>query len=119
MPKFIIRIKVVNNGSESIRTHVGASLVGVTNHIEYYNTADDIDWTFSKGENIIERYLNSDLGAYQKYDLYVALWELAKPIGQGVKYASAIAPNAVEKKKKVIIGLSMAVVDNYPKVFFA
>ena len=119
MPKFIIKIKVVNNGDQPIRTHVGASLVSSVNHIEYFNNADDIDWTFQRGENIIQRYLTSDLGPYGRYDLYVALWELEKPIGQGTKYASAVASNAVEKKKKIIISLSMAVLDNYPKVFFA
>ena len=117
MPKFIIKFKVVNNGSEAIRTHVGASLVGVVDHAEYYNTADDIDWTFSPGTNIVQRYLNTELGSYQKYDLYVALWELAKPVGQGTKYASAEVPYAVEKKKKIIANLSVAILDYTPRSF--
>ena len=111
-------MKVINNGNASIRTHVGASLIGVTNHIEYYNASDDIDWTFHTGENTIERNLTSDLGALQKYDLYVALWELAQPIGHGTRYAITKVPNAVEKKKKeVAVNLSVAVVDYFPRSF--
>ena len=117
MPRFIIKFKVVNGRDEAIRTHVGASLVGAVDHVEYFNKADDIDWTFSPGTNIVQRYLTTELGAYQKYDLYVVLWELAKPIGQGTKYASAEVPYAVEKKKKIIANLSVAILDYTPRSF--
>jgi len=118
MPRFIIRIKVTNNGTEPIRTHVGASLVGVTNHIEYYNESEDIDWTFHPGENIFQRYLTPDLGPIQNYDLFVALWKLARPIGKGSRYAITRVPNAVEKKKKeAVVNLAVAVMDYFPRSF--
>ena len=67
MPKFTITVIVTNNGTTSVTAHVGASLVGATNHIEYYNTSEDIKYTFPVGDTTITRYLTSDLGAYQKY----------------------------------------------------
>ena len=118
MPKFILKLKVINNKDTPIRTYIGASLVGVSNQIEYYNEADDIQWTFQPGENIVQRYLTTDLGQNQKYNLYVALWDIAKPIGQGTKYAAAMVPNAVEKKKKVVLNMKVSVLDYYPRVFF-
>jgi len=59
MPKFTITVTVTNNGDASVEAHVGASLVGATDHIEYYNTSDDIKYTFPAGQTIITRYLNS------------------------------------------------------------
>ena len=100
MPKFTIDVSVSNNGSSSVVAHVGASLVGASDHIEYYNTSEDITETFSVGTTSITRYLTSDLGKNQKYYLYVTIWEGEKIIGQGLKYATAVLPNAVEKKKK-------------------
>jgi len=99
MPKFTIKVVVTNNGNASVSAHVGASLVGASDHVEYFNTSEDIKQTFSIGDTSITRYLTTDLGAYQKYYLYVALWEGEKLIGTGKKYASAVVPNAVEKKK--------------------
>jgi len=118
MPKFTITVTVTNNGDASVEAHVGASLVGATDHIEYYNTSDDIKYTFPAGQTIITRYLNTDLGAYQKYYLYVALWEAAKPIGTGIKYATAVVKNAVEKKKKKIVKMAISVSDYSPTAFF-
>ena len=118
MPKFTITVVVTNNGSASVEAHVGASLVGVLDHIEYFNTSDDIKYTFPAGETTITRYLNTDLGAYQKYYLYVALWEATKPIGTGQRYATAVVKNAVEKKKKILTKLTISVSDYYPASFF-
>jgi len=117
MPKFTISLIVINSGSASVTAHVGASLVGASDHVEYFNTSEDYKHTFPVGRSTITRYLTTDLGAYQKYYLYVALWEAEKPIGRGKKYAMATVPNAVEKKKKKVIKLSMSVSDYSPKSF--
>ena len=118
MPKFTIKILVTNTGYESVTAHVGASLVGASDHIEYYNTSEDYKHTFGVGESTITRYLTSDLGAYQKYYLYVALWEAEKPIGTGKKYAMATVPNVVEKKRKINpVKLKISVSDYYPTSF--
>ena len=102
MPKFLIKIFVSNNGTAPVTAHVGASLVGVSDKIEYFNTSEDYKHTFHVGSEIIYRNLTTNLGAYQKYDLYVALWEGEKAIGRGIKYAFAKKANAVEKKKKIV-----------------
>ena len=117
MPKFILKLKVTNNSSVSVSAHVGASLVGTQNQIEYYNKSDDIKKIFPTGETIVQRYLTSDLGPNQKYDLVVALWEGEKPIGHGIKYAVFTVKNAVEKKKKITIKMAIAVADYYPRSF--
>jgi len=109
MPKFTIKVVVTNNGNASVSAHVGASLVGASDHVEYFNTSEDIKQTFSIGDTSITRYLTTDLGAYQKYYLYVALWEGEKLIGTGKKYASAVVPNAVEKKKKLLVKMTLGV----------
>ena len=47
MPKFILKLKVTNNSGVSVSAHVGASLVGVDNQIEYYNrlmTSKNCSW---------------------------------------------------------------------------
>ena len=119
MPKFTITVTVTNNGTTSVSAHLGASLVGATDHIEFYNTSDDIKYTFPVGETIITRYLSTDLGAYQKYYLYVALWEGEKLIGTGKKYATAVLPNAVEKKKKKVVDMTLAVPSISPTAFSA
>ena len=119
MPKFTIKVIVTNNGNASVTAHVGASLVGASDHIEYYNTSEDIKHTFPIGETSITRYLTTDLGAYQKYYLYVALWEATKPIGTGKRYAIASLPNAVEKKKKIVVDMTLAVPSISPTSFSA
>jgi len=118
MPKFTIKVIVTNNGNASVTAHVGASLVGASDHIEYYNTSEDIIYTFPIGVTTITRYLTSDLGAYQKYYLYVALWEAEKPIGHRKKYAVGSVPNAVEKKKKIIVNMTLGVHSVSPTSFF-
>ena len=117
MPKFTITVIVTNSGSASVTAHVGASLVGASDHIEYYNTSEDYKHTFPVGTSTITRYLTTDLGAYQKYYLYVALWEAAKPIGTGIKYATAVVPNAVEKKKKIVVKMTLGVPSVSPTSF--
>jgi len=118
MPKFTIKAIVTNSGSASVTAHVGASLVGASDHIEYYNTSEDYKYTFPVGESTITRYLTTDLGAYQKYYLYIALWEAEKSIGTGKKYAVAVVPNAVEKKKKLVAAnLKISVSDYSPTSF--
>jgi len=117
MPKFILKLKVTNNSGVSVSAHVGASLLGTQNHIEYYNTSEDIKKLFPTGETIVQRYLTTDLGPIQKYTLIVALWEGEKPIGTGTKYADFTVHNAVEKKKKIIVKMAIAVLDHYPKSF--
>ena len=67
MPKFTIKVIVTNNGSASVSAHVGASLVGASDHVEYVNTSGDYKHTFPVGTSTIVRYLTANLGAYQKY----------------------------------------------------
>ena len=100
MPKFTIRMLVDNKSGEPVKAYVGASLVGERDAVEYYNTADDIKHLFPVGKDIITRYLNTELGKPQKYDLYVVLWSVDKSIGQGTRYVSVKVTEAVEKKKK-------------------
>jgi len=118
MPKFTIHVSVTNAGNTSVSAHVGASLVGAVDHIEYYNTSEDITQTFNIGVTSVTRYLTSDLGKNQKYYLYVTLWEAEKTIGHGKKYATAVLPNAVEKKKKIILDMTLAVPSISPTSFF-
>ena len=118
MPKFTIYVTVTNSGNTSVSAHVGASLVGATDHIEYYNTSEDITQTFTVGVTSVTRYLTTDLGLYQKYYLYVALWEAGKTIGHGTKYAQAVLANAVEKKKKIVMNMTLAVPSISPTSFF-
>jgi len=70
MPKSTIKVIVTNNGNASVSAHVGASLVGASDHIEYFNTSEDVKRTFTVGETSITRYLTTYLGAYQKCYLY-------------------------------------------------
>jgi len=100
MPKFTMRIRVTNKSGAPVSAHVGASLVGQTNSVEYYNASEDVKKTFNAGITDVVRYLTTDLGDFQKYDLVVALWEGEKTIGHGIRYASFTMKGAVEKKKK-------------------
>jgi len=119
MPKFTIRISVTNLGNVPVTAHVGASLVGATDHTEYYNTSEDVTHEFQSGVSTFERYLTTDLGKNQKYYLYVTLWEAEKTIGFGKKYATAVLPNAVEKKKKIVaVNLKTSVSSISPTSFF-
>jgi len=93
-------MQVNNKSGVPVKAYVGASLIGEQNAIEYYNTADDIKHIFPVGKSIISRYLNTELGQPQKYDLYVVLWSADKPIGQGTRYVSVKVTEEVEKKKK-------------------
>ena len=70
MPKSTIKATVTNKGTASVSAHVGASLVGASDHGEYFNTSEDFKHTFTIRETPIIRYLTADLGAYQKYYLY-------------------------------------------------
>ena len=117
MPKFTIRMRVNNKCGVPVTAHVGASLIGVTNTIEYYNEADDITKVFPTGKTEFVRYLNTDLGQVQKYDLYVALWDASKTIGTGTPYVIVKVPNAVEKKKKLKVSLDVSVLSYYPTSF--
>ena len=119
MPKFMIRIAVTNLGSGPVTAHVGASLVGVNDYREYVNTSEDYKHTFNQGISTVVRYLTTNLGAIQKYNLHVALWEAEKPIGRGIKYASAVKTYAVEKKKRKVIKLSMAISSYSPSSFLS
>jgi len=103
---------VINTGTTTVSAHVGASLVGVSDGIEYYNAADDIKMNFPVGKTWVKRDLNSDLGKTQKYDFYFALWEGEKPIGKGIKYTFARISGAVEKKKKKTV-VKLEIVDNF------
>ena len=116
MPKFTIRLRVTNNTGVSIKAHVGASLVG-KDWTEFYNTADDVTRVFNPGKNEFIRYINTDLGKHQKYDLVLVLWEGEKPIGTGIKYASLKLVNAVEKKKKIVVDMTLKVLSFSPDSF--
>ena len=100
MPKFTMRVRVVNTSGVPVSAYVGASLVGQTNSVEYYNTSEDVKRTFSPGATDVIRYLTTDLGIAQKYDLVVALWEGGKPIGHGIRYADITVKMRSKKKKK-------------------
>ena len=63
MPKFTIHISVTNNGNTSVVAHVGASLVGATDHMEYYNTSEDITQTFSVAYFVLGLCFAQDLFA--------------------------------------------------------
>ena len=117
MPTFTIKVVVTNKGTASVSAHVGASLVGASDHVEYFNTSEDVKYTFAVGDTSVTRYLSTDLGAYQKYYLYVVLWEGEKPIGKGIKYASATIKDAVEKKKKIVVNMTTEVLKFYPASF--
>ena len=69
MPKFTIKGIVTNNGSASVSAHVGASLVGASDHVEHFNTSEDYKHTFPVGRSTIIRYLTANLCAYQKFYL--------------------------------------------------
>ena len=116
MPKFTIKLRVTNYSGVPIKAHVGASLVG-KDWTEYYNKSDDVTKIFNQGKNEFTRYLNTDLGKYQKYDLVIVLWEGEKPIGTGIKYASLKLVNAVEKKKKIVVNMKLAVLNFSPNSF--
>jgi len=118
MPKFTIRLRVTNTTGGPVKAHVGASLVG-KDWSEYYNTADDVTLIFYNGKNEFIRYLNTDLGGYQKYDLVIAVWEGEKPIGHGVKYANVTLKDAVEKKKKKVVNMTTEVLNFSPTSFTA
>ena len=117
MPKFTIRIRATNKGSASVNVHIGASLVGQKDAVEYFNVSDDITKVLNLGKNEYTRYLNTDLGQVQKYDLYVVLWEGEKPIGQGKRYEQVIITGAVEKKKKPVVKLDLEVLAFSPSSF--
>jgi len=117
MPNFKISVLVTNNSDFAVTAHVGASLVGMNDWVEYNNTSDDVKKVFSPGKTTVVRYLSSALGAYQKYRLVVALWEGEKDIGKGIKYASATKLNAVEKKKKKQVDMTISVTNLQPTEF--
>ena len=73
MPKFTTKVIATNKGDASVSVHVGASLVGASNQVEHFNTSDDVKDTFPIGKITITRYLNTNLGAYQKDYLYAIL----------------------------------------------
>jgi len=117
MPQFTIRVRATNNSGFAVKVHIGASLIGQRETTEYYNTSDDITKVLNPGRNEFVRYLNTNLGQAQKYDLYVVLWEGEKPIGQGKRYAQVMVSNAVEKKKKLEVNLDLKVLAFYPSSF--
>jgi len=116
MPNFTIHLRVTNNSGVPIKAHVGASLVG-KDWMEYYNKSEDVTRVFNPGKNEFVRYLTTDLGKYQKYDLVLVLWEGEKPIGKGTRYASLKVVNAVEKKKKIVVDMTLAVLSFSPNSF--
>ena len=118
MPKFTIKLWIINNSGVPIKAHVGASLVGVTDYMEFYNTAEDITQVFPIGRTVLGRYLTSDLGKNQKYNLVVAVWEGEKPIGHGLKYATLTMKNAVEKKKKIVANFNLSIREFTPNIFY-
>ena len=117
MPRFTIKLRVTNNSGFLVKVHIGASLVGQKDSVEYYNASDDITRVLGMGRNEYTRYINTDLGLVQKYDLYLVLWEGEKPIGQGKRYAQVKVTGAVEKKKKLEVNLNLQVLSYSPSSF--
>jgi len=117
MPNFMIRLRATNNSGFPVKVHIGASLIGQKDSIEYYNTSDDITRVLNMGKNEYIRYLRTDLGLAQKYDFYLVLWEGEKPIGRGKRYAQVMVPGAVEKKKKKVVSLDLKVLAFSPSSF--
>ena len=117
MPLFTIKLRVTNNSGFSVKVHIGASLIGQKDSLEYYNTSDDITKVLGMGKNEYTRYLNTELGPSEKYDLYVVLWEGEKTIGVGKRYAQVVITGAVEKKKKKEVSLDLKVLSYSPSSF--
>ena len=117
MPKFTIRIRATNNSGFPVKVHIGASLIGQKDATEYYNTSDDITRILFTGKNEFTRYINTNLGQIQKYNLIIVLWEGEKPIGRGKRYAQVMVSNAVEKKKKKEVKLNLKVLAFSPSSF--
>ena len=117
MPRFTIRLRATNNSGFPVKVHIGASLVGQKDSVEYYNTSDDITKVLGMGKNEYTRYLNTDLGLVQKYNLYLVLWEGEKPIGEGKRYAQVMVSGAVEKKKKIEVKLDLKLLAFSPSSF--
>jgi len=117
MPKFTIRLRVTNTTGVPITAYVGASLVGTTDDMEYYNTSNDVKRVFNLGKNEFTRYLDTDLGKNQRYNLVIALWEGEKPIGHGKKKATITVKNGVEKKKKIVVNMKLEAISIYPTSF--
>ena len=117
MPKFTIRLRATNNSGFAVKVHIGASLIGQKDAVEYYNTSDDITKVLGAGKNEYTRYLNTDLGRAQKYDLVIVLWEGEKTIGTGKRYATVTVTDAVEKKKKKVVSLDLKVLSFSPSSF--
>ena len=116
MPRFTLRIRVTNNTGVPVKAHVGASLVG-KDWAEYYNKSEDVTRVFNPGKNEFVRFITTDLGKFQKYDLVLVLWEGEKPIGKGKKYVTLTVANAVEKKKKIAVDMTLGVLHFYPNSF--
>jgi len=108
---------ISNQSGAPVKVHIGASLIGQRETTEYNNTSDDITVVLHTGKYDYTRYLNTELGQAQKYDLYVVLWEGEKPIGQGKRYAQVKVSNAVEKKKKIVVNLDLKVISFSPSSF--
>ena len=119
MPRFTLRIRVTNNSGVPVKAHVGASLVGKKDWAEFYNKSEDVTRVFNTGKSEFIRYITTDLGKYQKYNLILTLWEGEKPIGTGTKYATLKVVDAVEKKKKIVVKMTLAALNLYPKSFVA
>ena len=117
MPQFTIRLRATNNSGFPVKVHIGASLVGQKDAVEYYNTSDDITRILLQGKNEFLRYINTDLGRAQKYDLIVVLWEGEKTIGLGKRYAQVKITGAVEKKKKIEVNLDLKLLAFSPPSF--
>jgi len=117
MPRFTIKIRVTNNSGFDVKVHIGASLVGQKDSLEFYNTSDDITRVLGMGKNEYTRYLNTDLGRAQKYNLIIVLWEGEKTIGTGKRYATVTVTDAVEKKKKKVVSLDLKVLAFSPSSF--
>jgi len=117
MPRFTIKVRATNNSGFLVKVHIGASLVGQKDSVEYFNTSDDITKVLNLGKNEYTRYLNTDLGLVQKYNLYLVLWEGEKPIGKGKRYVQVVITDAVEKKKKPVVNLDLQVLSYSPSSF--
>ena len=82
MPQFTIRVRATNNSGFPVKVHIGASLVGQKDTVEYYNTSDDITRVLN-----LEKMNSSDISTpiWGKPKNMICMWcsgKVRKPSGR-------------------------------------